>query len=468
MEKKLKELRAKRVAALESAKAITENAKKEDRGLTDDEGQKVDSFLKDADEAKANIEKCEADQQRINRLNEAEEWGNSVPNNQASDDLPIAGQNHQSRQGNARVVGGQGSPSFRHLGEFFMSVVRAETGGGRDARLVFSDSARADAPGLGQNSLIPSDGGYLIPPNFSTALLEEMNQESMLLSLLDQYSLTVGNGTTLPYVEETSRATGSRFGGVRAYWRQQGDTVDPSKIKYGELEIKLKDLMAVGYATNEMLSDAVFTGDILQRAFASELAFVAEDSVINGTGSGQPLGFLNSGCKIEVAKESGQANDSLVGQNVVKMWSRMPARFRRTAVWLYNTELEPDIAALSLYTTAASGASTATAALPLVIPAGTGINQTQFATLYNRPLIPMEQCAAAGTVGDIILADPQQYLWITKGGMDAQSSMHVRFLYNEQTFRITFRADGQPKKKSAVTPYKGSNSVSPIVTVAER
>ena len=465
MEKRLKELRAKRQTAIDAAKDITDAAKKEERGLTEDEGTKVDSLLAESDTTQVEIEKCEADQKRLSRLEQADDWGNTHAGTlSASDDLQTT---NSGRQRITPIDDGRKKNGFAHFGEFLLSVARAETNNGRDQRLVF-DEPRADAPGLGQNTVIPSDGGYLVPPNFSTALLQQMGDESSLLPLLDQYPMTVGNSTTLPYIEETSRATGSRFGGVRAYWRQQGDTVDPSKIKYGELEVKLKDLMAIGYVTNEMLADAVLSGIMLQRAFGSEMAFVAEDSVINGTGAGCPLGLLNAGCKVEVAKESGQPADGLVGQNIVKMWARMPARSRRTAVWLYNTDLEDQLAALSLYTTAASGASTATAALPLVIPAGVGINQSDFSTIYKRPLIPMEQCAAAGTVGDIILVDPQEYLWITKGGMDTQSSMHVRFLYNEQTFRVTFRCDGQPKRKSAVTAYKGSMTKSPIVTLAER
>ena len=80
----------------------------------------------------------------------------------------------------------------------------------------------------------------------------------------------------------------------------------------------------------------------------------------------------------------------------------------------------------------------------------------------------LEQCSAAGDLGDIILLDPTQYLLIDKGGINAASSIHVRFLYDENVFRFIYRVDGQPIWNKPLTPYKGSATVSPFVTLAKR
>ena len=55
---------------------------------------------------------------------------------------------------------------------------------------------------------------------------------------------------------------------------------------------------------------------------------------------------------------------------------------------------------------------------------------------------------------------------ITKGGMQAASSIHVQFVTDETAFRFVLRLDGQPLWHSALTPYKGSDTLSPFVTVA--
>jgi hypothetical protein len=49
--------------------------------------------------------------------------------------------------------------------------------------------------------------------------------------------------------------------------------------------------------------------------------------------------------------------------------------------------------------------------------------------------------------------------------MESASSMHVRFLNDEMAFRITFRVDGHALWNSALTPFKGTNTLSPFVTL---
>jgi len=104
---------------------------------------------------------------------------------------------------------------------------------------------------------------------------------------------------------------------------------------------------------------------------------------------------------------------------------------------------------------------------PVYIPAG-GLSEKPFATLFGRPVMPLEQCSQAGDLGDIILADMSQYLLIDKGGINQASSIHARFIYDEQVFRFIYRVDGQPIWSKPLTPYKGSATVSPFVTLAKR
>ena len=92
-----------------------------------------------------------------------------------------------------------------------------------------------------------------------------------------------------------------------------------------------------------------------------------------------------------------------------------------------------------------------------------------FSTLYGRPVLPTEFNATLGDAGDIALVDFSQYLLIEKGALQVAESIHVRFLYGENTFRFMYRVNGQPYWHSALTPFKGSgNTVSPMVTLAAR
>ena len=70
----------------------------------------------------------------------------------------------------------------------------------------------------------------------------------------------------------------------------------------------------------------------------------------------------------------------------------------------------------------------------------TGAAGGMYNTLMGRPIIPMEQCSALGTVGDIILMDPTWIVMADKS-MQTDISVHVRFLYDEQILRMVYRYD---------------------------
>jgi HK97 family phage major capsid protein len=86
----------------------------------------------------------------------------------------------------------------------------------------------------------------------------------------------------------------------------------------------------------------------------------------------------------------------------------------------------------------------------------------------GRPIIPIEQAPTLGTVGDISFVDWTQYMMAEKGGMQSASSIHVKFTTDETAFRFVKRVAGQPSWSSKLTPFKGSNTQSPYVTLATR
>jgi hypothetical protein len=84
------------------------------------------------------------------------------------------------------------------------------------------------------------------------------------------------------------------------------------------------------------------------------------------------------------------------------------------------------------------------------------------------PMNVIEQASAVGTVGDIVLANlSNDYVLINKP-MTSDSSIHVRFINNEITFRWVWPVIGKPVLSSAITPYKGSGTFGPFVTLATR
>ena len=339
-------------------------------------------------------------------------------------------------------------------GEFLQAVYRASVGQGTDPRLLYQAAAQ------GAGEAMPADGGFLVGMDMADDIRLRM-LTGEVLSRVNRIPLSSGaNSIAINMVDESSRATGSRFGGVQGYWVGEGVAPTASKPTFWRYKLELNKVGALGYATEELLADAVALGSIFPEAFAEELRFLVEDAIVNGTGVGQPLGVVGHAAVPSVAKETNQGATTVVYENALKMWSRMPARLRANAVWHVNQEVEPQLALMTMVV--------GTGGVPVYLPPG-GASADPFARLFTRPIVPLEYCAALGTVGDIFLANWNEYGYADKGGVQQNESMHVAFTTGEMAFRAFYRCDGRLKWRTALTPYKGtSNTLGPVVTLATR
>lgn len=346
--------------------------------------------------------------------------------------------------------------SFGSFGEQLAAVMRAGSPGGVvDPRLRIQA-----ATGLGES--VTSDGGFLVQTDFSTELLQQIIETGVLASRCRRQPISaVSNSIKMPGVDETSRAS-TRSGGVIAYWKDEAAEKAKSKPKFRMIELTLKKLIGLCYATDELLQDAAALEGFIRQAFIAEFGFQVDDAIINGTGAGMPMGILSSGCLVSVAKETGQNAATIVAENVEKMWSRMFPQSLPSAEWFINQNCYPQLFQMSH--------AVGTGGIPVFLPPG-GLSITPYGALFGRPVTPIEQCATLGTVGDIIFADFRNgYILAEKGGIQADMSIHVQFLYDESVFRFVLRIDGQPVRASALTPYKGgaSYTLSHFVALATR
>lgn len=435
MKNRLDHLRNEKAACLDEMEAILRAA---------DSGEPTDQQNEDYNALEKRLEKLNIGIEREEKFQAEELSMRSVPdNNQAAA--------NQGQMAEPELPPQQ----FESLGEQLVAVMNASRPGG------FVDPKLAQigaATGLSEG--VASAGGFLVQTDFSNQLIAPIFDGGQIGSRVTRIGISSNsNGLKMNAVNQTSRADGSRWGGVQSYWLNEAGSKTASKPEWRQMELDLKKLIGLCYATDELLQDAVALESIIRQAFADEFTFKVEDAVINGTGAGQPLGILNAACLVSVAKETGQAATTIVAENIEKMYSRLHARSMANAVWLINQDCWPQLFQLSH--------AVGTGGVPMFVPAG-GINQAPNGTLLGRPIIPVEYCQTLGTKGDIYLGDFSQYLLIDKGGTQSASSIHVNFTYDETVFRFVYRVDGQPAWNSALTPYKGTDTQSPFVTLAVR
>lgn len=434
---KAQELRQRRAELLKAMNALTAKADAESRDFNTDEEKQFNEQEAEVEAINKRIER----EERMVSLESAISAPKGAVYEPADDTRGAQSDQNKSEK-----------RAWGTFSEFLQAVVDASTPGKRfDPRL---RESRGAATGMGES--ISSDGGFVVQSDFANELLTRVYSDNQITSRVRRIPISAqANGLKINVIDDTNRTTGSRFGGVRAYWLSEADAYTASKPKMRQMELKLQKLGAVCYLTDELMQDAMALQAVVEDAFVKEMQFAVADAIINGDGAGKPLGILKSPALVTVAKESNQSAATLNKENIVKMRSRLLADSRANSVWFINQEVEPQLNLLTL------------GDLGVYFPAGSFANAPED-RLFGRPVIPVEQCAALGTVGDVVLADLSQYLLIDKGSVQMQSSIHVRFLYDEQVLKFTYRVDGQPVWPAAQTPAKGSNKLSPFVALETR
>jgi HK97 family phage major capsid protein len=303
---------------------------------------------------------------------------------------------------------------------------------------------------LGANETVDSEGGFLVAPEFSPDLWRRTYAVGALMSRCFAQPMS-SNRLVINAVDEDSRVDGSRWGGIQSFFEAEAATYAASKPKLRRMELIAHKLTALVYATDEQLEDGPAFRSYVDQVVPQELSFRIEDNIFNGAGAGAPLGIMNSGALITVAKASGDSGKVISNTDIFAMWKR---RWGQDLVWLINQDCEDQLWNL----TRGSG----TAVELLYTSPGPRGNGNDYGVMM------VEYAATVGTPGDIVLASLSQYCLATRGEARMDTSIHVAFLTGEQAFRWQLRLDGQPFWKKPLTPKNGSNTLSPFIALASR
>jgi HK97 family phage major capsid protein len=348
---------------------------------------------------------------------------------------------------------------FKHATEYLVAVKRASANGSvADERLLkMNKKFEHQQKSEGINEAIDSEGGFLVPDEYRATLWEKTYEAETWVNKI--FRLPV-SGTTIrvPYLKENSRVDGSRHGGIRVYRTEEGGQKTKSQPKFGKLGLTVTKQAGLCYMTDEILSDsAISIEPLVNKLFSEAFAFALKRDVIRGSGAGEPLGILNSPAL--VTKQRATASQ-IAAIDVVTLYARLYAPSRPNAVWLYNVDCLEQLTKMYLATGSNAGQLIWT-------PAG-GWSGRPFDTIFGIPAMPSEICSTLGTEGDLILADFTQYILAEKaGGVKVASSIHLRFDYDETAYRFVLRNDGNAWWNAPLTPYQGTVTQSPFLTLTD-
>jgi HK97 family phage major capsid protein len=339
------------------------------------------------------------------------------------------------------------------MNEFLSAVMKAETKHVVDPRLNPSDVKTA-AAGYAEDS--DPAGGYLVQhPLWNQQIFNQYIQTAVIAPKCKQFIAgDFADGLKFKQVNETTRAGGTWFGGIRWYNFAEGVDITPADAVFTQLDVAVKQLGAAYYITEALIRDCPNLSEYVAGLVGKSLGQVMDREVLYGTLSAftASMGHLST-------VSLPPAGTYPTAAELATMYNSMAAGYLDGAEWYMSHKQFANL--MNLTAPAASGG--AGYAFPIMtIDAASDVKYR----LFGHPVNVLEVGAASNAAGSIVFANWSEYGLVTKqAGLTPQvaMSLHVKFLSMQQCYRFYVRAGGAPLLASKVA-LTDSTTVSSVVS----
>lgn len=309
----------------------------------------------------------------------------------------------------------------------------------RDASNLSKDPAATERweEALGEKAMTSaqgSTGGYLVPPEISSELLQIREQSNVLRPLFSNLSV---NSEVLRIAAITK--------GLTAAWVAELAEKPESELAFGEISVNTFTKAGLSVVSNQLLRDSNPSVDtLINRDLAKRLAALEEIAFIDGTGTGQPLGILRTPGVDTTPLTSTDVDDLLDAivdsiteiytnyfgaPNGILMHPRTWARIVKARKSDATTEYQ-----VGPPSSGSGGGRDATNPLP-----GYGAGPNPTGALFGLPVytsrnVPVNK-GASDNESRIIVGNWSEGLILDHAGITLDSSPHVYFTSNQTIFR---------------------------------
>lgn len=443
-----------RAQAEEKKKAVLALTSKAD-AITDEELAQAQTLGEEIKGLLAQAEKIEATNRTLADLN-----GLAAPVTTMPPRGPSAG--HDPINPNAAIPGvAVGEPGWRSdptfgfgkggLKNMLMAIYTAHQTK-RVAKNLAALSIHATAGSDEHGAFNDPYGGFLIPETLLPGVLQVSAEPDFLTARTTKIPL--GPGPIHVNCRVDKDHSSSVSGGLSVAWKAEHADGSSSRVETEQITFDAHELIGVSYATDKLMKAAgPALMALLQSGFGDEFISKLTDSWINGNGVGKPQGFMNSASLITVPAEANQDADTILYENIVKMFARLWGN----GIWIASKDTIPQLCQLVQQVGTAGYPVFIQSAVPGMPP-----------TIFGMPVYFSEYVDKLGDLGDICLVNMSQYITGKYGEMEQAASIHVEFLAAKECFRFMMSVDGRSWWNSALTPKNGGATQSPFVTLAER
>ncbi|MFA5377691.1 MAG: phage major capsid protein [Dehalococcoidia bacterium] len=349
---------------------------------------------------------------------------------------------------------------FDDMDDWMESVAKWYSKGHVDPRLkLWSELGDNSLPIINEQKQmvenVGASGGFLVPVEQYNGIMAIAAEKSIVRQRANiirmarrQMDFTVLDQTG------TAAGVGHWFGGMLFYWADEAAEKTITTASWRQMSLVAKKLIGYTRASDELVADAsISLNDFLSGpfGFAGGVAWMEDYAFLNGTGVGQPLGVINAGATISVAR---QVQQSVTYEDLTQMQENHMGE--DSAVWVASISLKHVLMNMTY--------PTGNPALVWQPSAREGMP----GTLFGRPIYWTEKVPSRGNAGDIGLYDFSQYLLGDRQATTITTSGDEFFRYDQTSWRVVHRIDGRPWLNAPLTLQDGTSTVSPFVILGAK
>lgn len=297
-----------------------------------------------------------------------------------------------------------------------------------DYKSGFNAYARVGKAGLSHDILnalqvgTDSEGGFIVPTEFDTMLVETLQDINQLRSVVNVIS--TGSDRNIPVESSLGTAT----------WTAEEAAYTESDAAFSQVVLSSYKLGTIIKVSEELLEDSFFNvEEYLARNFGKRFGIAEESAFVNGDGSGKPTGIVGgSGLGVTAAGTAAITADELID-----LYHALSRPYRSNATFLANDSTVKLIRKLK----DSNG-------VYLWQP---GLQAGQPDTILGRPLVTSTAMPAATTgLKSVVFGDMSCYTVADRTGTVMQRLNELYAANGQVGFRMRKRMDGKVVDASGI------------------
>jgi HK97 family phage major capsid protein len=172
---------------------------------------------------------------------------------------------------------------------------------------------------------VDADGGYLVPEEWDSRLIDVLNEENIMRGLATQITTSGEHKINIAGAKPT------------AAWIEEGGALQFTDAKFGQKILDAHKLHVAVKVTEELLYDSMFDlAGYITNQFGIAIANAEEDAFLNGDGKGKPTGLFDETNGGTVAKTL--TGTKLGTDDVLDLVYALKRPYRKKASFIMNDQ----------------------------------------------------------------------------------------------------------------------------------